>query len=212
MDKNGLVTIVSNKGSAAGRTVAQNLITPVASPSEWSFSQITDGLMNALASAALIVVTFTRKVFFTDDAAGQAALVADIPESDYVEFRPDASQTGRALEWSLYSGQRVNLTADQLDAVQNAAASIITEVKPRKTAASVVQEALALVDEMNVPVFRTVIFDQVNKRIRAYPVDFTADLLDAAPTAGNSGVLEVDGDSTPDDPNLPKLPFEGGAV
>jgi hypothetical protein len=214
MDKNGIVTIVSNKGSAAGRTAAQEMLTPTALPSPWSFSQLVDGIMGKITSACFIVLTFTRKAIFTDDASAKSNIGDVLPGVDYIEVTPDAGQESRSLTWATpVVNNRVNLNPEAAAALVALAGAPVAPTKPRKTASALAQELLALVDAENNPVFRTVVIDQSSKAIRCYPNDFTADILDAVETAGgNTAVLEVEGDSDPDDPDVVKLPFEGGAV
>lgn len=212
MDRNGLVTIVADKGSAAGRTVAQNMLTPTVEPSQWSFSQLLAGIMASLATGCMMVVTAGRKVFFSDSVNGINALSAQSEIEDCIQFDPVAGQTGRSLAWTSQKGTPDELTSGELDAIKALGDTLIEAVPQKKSADKLAEDLLALVDSNNEPVFRTVSVDQVNKRVRAYPADKTSGLLAGVATDGNTAVLEVDGDSDPDSPTVPKLPFEGGEV
>lgn len=212
MDRNGLVTIVADKGSAAGRAVAQNMLTPTVAPSQWSFSQLLSGIMASLATACMAIVTASRKIAFSDSTEGINHLNDQAPSEDCVQFTPVAGQSGRSLEWQSAAGTPLVLTQPELDAMKALGDTLIEAVPQKKTADKLAEDLLALVDSNNEPVFRTVAVDQVNKRIRAYRTDHTSTMETGLPATGNTAVLEVEGDSDPDSPSVPKLPFEGGVV
>ena len=211
MDKNGLVTVTPAIGSAAGRDAIQEVLTPTASPSPWSFSQLVSGIMGMLAQACVIVVTNSRKVFFSDSTEGKTFLQG-AGATDCVVFTPEQDQTGRSLAWGAAPGGVDELTTEDLDAMTILADPLVTPVKQKKTAERLAEDLIALVDANNNPVFKTVVIDQTTKKVLAYPEDRGASIVAALPTTGNTAALEVDGDPEPDDPTVPKLPFEGGAV
>ena len=213
MDKNGLVTVVADKGSVAGRAAIQEILTPTASPSPWSFSQLVSGIMGMLASACAVVITNSRKVFFSDHDDGVTHFNDEmVSSSDCVRFTPTAGQTGRSLVWGATIGDAGELTTGQMNSDKALAAALIDPVPQKKTAEKLAEDLLSLVDSNNNPVFKTVLVDQEQKWIVAKRYDYATSLETGLPTTGNTGVVEVDGDPDPSDPTVPKLPFEGGEI
>ena len=221
MDKNGLVTITSNAGSASGRSLTQSLLTPTASPSPWSFSQLIGGIMGAISASVLVVATLSRKVLFTDDTDSKTALEAVLPAADFVVVSPTAGQTGTALEWDNSTvPNRLNLLPGDATALTAAVNAVTAPVKPKITAPALVERLMALTDADGNPRFASVVFDQSAKTIRCYPTSAWGNSLTAkdaalvsaiSGAAGYTAALEVEGDSSTD-PSVPKLPFEGGEV
>lgn len=211
-DTTGLVTIEPAAGSAAGRAKAEAFLVPT--PNQWSFGAVVEGVLDQLETAATIVIdTVNRKIYFTDDSDAKAALqtALDLEDNTSQVFEPTAGQTGKALEWNISAGNGGPIP----DPVQTALTSMVAVVKPRKSAASLIGGILAAKDANGdaVEVPEAIMLDQTGKKIVAVSGSVDAALASAVSqmTAGNSGVLTLSSEN-PEDPEAPKLPFEGGEV
>lgn len=212
IDQTGYVTINPTVGSAGGRTRAQNVVAPPVEDREYSFSELTEGIMAQLDSAAYVVIdTVNRKIHFTDDATAagtlqtRAMFEAEIGV-EAAELSPVVGQTGKTLAWT-----KVNDPASD-EHLSTAIDDILAPVTPRYSVGSLLRQLLAAQEGGVSRCPKIVIVDQGAKKIIAHNGQSAVDELDGgtAPTTGNTGVIEVSASDTPTSPV--KLPFEGGAV
>ena len=205
-DTNGLVTIETNKGSAAGRAKAAAFLTPT--PTEWSVGSLVEGIFAQLETAAMIVVdTVNRKVYFTDDETAAAALKSAATSAGLTKatkFTPVAGQTGKTLAWESTPMNDPDNTEWH--------SALLVPVTPKRSAASMVTGLLNAQNGADASVTPpVVVIDQSAKELWAVEDDeLPAAVSGVSLTAGNAGVLTLSEPS--DGGTAAPLPFEGGLV
>lgn len=205
-DQTGLVEVNETAGTAGGRELIQEALTPTVDPVEKSMASLVDLILASLTSAATVAIdTVGRKIYFTDDAAKGALIAALDSDPDMaIKFTPDAGQTTKSLLWTTEGGIEYGTSQDPIE-------DVVKATRPAKSVASVISGILSakLADETPALTPGLIIVDQINKTVSAVKGDFSSNLAALQLNAGNSGVLEL---SEPEVTSETKLPFEGGAT